>query len=103
MKAFWALLSILVLASPLLAERQLIIYDTASKRVVRTFLHGGFSPPDYRGRGDVLFDPDLTALEGVVQMKYWKYRTGAIVEMTQPEKDAVDAEIAAQFTVQGST
>ncbi len=42
-----------------------------------------------------LIDPDLSGLGGVPQ-KYWIVVGGAIVEMTQPEKDAVDAADLAQ-------
>ena len=65
---------------------------------------------------DHLVNPDLTSLvqhftsrlgrtvpyvpfRYIVDPKYWKYESGNIVEMTQPEKDAVDAaELAEQTT-----
>jgi hypothetical protein len=37
-----------------------------------------------------LVNPDLTALDGV-PTKYWKLSGNAVIEMTQTEKDAVDA------------
>ena len=51
---------------------------------------------------NVLLDPDLSALSGI-PMKYWKQSGGSVVEMSQAEKDAVDAaELIAQ-SIQEST
>ncbi len=49
--------------------------------------------PDYP-TADWLINPDLSALAAVEQ-KYWKVVGETVVEMTQPEKDAVDAAEAA--------
>ena len=49
--------------------------------------------PPYVGDPDVLIDPDITAVIGV-PVKYWKRVNDTIVEMSQAEKDAVDAAIA---------
>lgn len=46
---------------------------------------------------DWIINPDLSALTGVPQ-KYWKVVGDTVVEMTQPEKDAVDAAEAAQIS-----
>jgi len=43
---------------------------------------------------DWVINPDLTAVVGVPQ-KYWKLTGDIVSEMTQPEKDAVDAAEAA--------
>lgn len=50
--------------------------------------------PDYPS-GTWLIDPNLTGVSGVDQ-KYWKVSGDSVVEMSQGEKDAVDAAIAAQ-------
>ena len=49
--------------------------------------------PDYPV-GDWVISPDLSAVAGVPQ-KYWKLTGDIVSEMTQPEKDAVDAAEAA--------
>lgn len=67
------------------------------------------SSPDYQGQPNTLVNPDLNGLivynsngtpktpyELLVPTKYWKQMGGAIVEMTQPEKDALDVELAQQ-------
>lgn len=45
----------------------------------------------YLGRTDIVVNPDLTALDGIVPQRYWKHDTGLIVEFSQAEKDAQDA------------
>lgn len=45
----------------------------------------------YVSRTDVVINPSPPA----VPLKYWKHVAGTIVEMTQAEKDAVDASLAA--------
>ena len=47
--------------------------------------------PDFDQRTDVVINPDIAALDGVVPQKYWKHDTGSIIEYTQGEKDAQDA------------
>ncbi|MBT8428494.1 MAG: hypothetical protein KJN79_01140 [Gammaproteobacteria bacterium] len=49
--------------------------------------------PDYPVL-DWIINPDLSALTGVPQ-KYWKVVGDTVVEMTQGEKDAADAALAA--------
>ena len=51
--------------------------------------------PDYDGRTDVVVNPDISALDGIVPQKYWKHDTGAIVEYTAQEKTDQDAAEAA--------
>lgn len=51
--------------------------------------------PDYDTRTDVVINPDLSLLEGIVPIRFWKHVAGAIVEYTQAEKDAQDAAEAA--------
>jgi len=47
---------------------------------------------------DWIINPDLSALSGI-DKKYWKVVGDTVVEMTQPEKDAVDAtDLAAAKT-----
>lgn len=47
--------------------------------------------PDYP-EADYLINPDVSALEGSVPERYWKFDgVDAVVEMTQAEKDAYDA------------
>ena len=42
---------------------------------------------------DWLHNPDFSGVATVPE-KYWKHDTGAVVEMTQPEKDAVDSSVS---------
>lgn len=37
--------------------------------------------------------PDVSAVEGTVPLKYWKWNGSAVVEMSQAEKDTVDATL----------
>ncbi len=46
---------------------------------------------------DWIINPDLSALSGV-PAKYWKIVADTVVEMTQTEKDAVDAAAAVAAT-----
>lgn len=75
-----------------------VIYDELTNKILK--VERSVNTPDYEGRTDVvLFDKNNrpTNLEPLlsIPVKYWKHDNGAIVEMTQPEKDAVDAEIQA--------
>jgi len=68
-------------------------------------IHRTTTPIDYRKRmntpdfpsGTWLINPDLSALSSVAQ-KYWKVVSETVVEMTQTEKDAVDASDDATTT-----
>lgn len=71
------------------------IYDEGNDRVLD--YKKSVNTPDYQGRTDVLINPDVSALAGV-PIKYWKHSSGAVVEMSQAEKDALDqAETDAQL------
>lgn len=48
---------------------------------------------------DWIVNPDLSALAGV-PVRYWKVVGDTVVEMTTPEKDAVDAAVAAAKAAQ---
>ena len=49
---------------------------------------------DYRNNPDYIENPDLSAVVNVPKI-YWKIVNNKPVEMTQPEKDVVDAKIEA--------
>ena len=51
--------------------------------------------PNFSGDPKNIINPDLSVLNGVPTL-YWKCSGGGVVEMTQPEKDAVDASIVTQ-------
>lgn len=71
------------------------IYDEENDRIID--YKKSVNTPDYQNRADVLINPDVSALAGV-PIKYWKHSGGAVVEMTQSEKDALDqAEADAQL------
>lgn len=46
--------------------------------------------PDYESDPNVIVNPDISAL-GSVPLKYWKREKDNVLEMTQAEKDVVDA------------
>jgi len=64
-----------------------IIFDEVTKRV--TDYLKSVHTPDYTGRDDIIINPENLP---ICVMKYWKIANGQIVEMSQAEKDAVDAE-----------
>ncbi|MFX1590480.1 MAG: hypothetical protein ACFFC1_20290 [Promethearchaeota archaeon] len=45
--------------------------------------------PDYE-EGNYLINPDISLLDGIVLIKYWKVVSNNIQEMTQEEKDLID-------------
>ena len=73
------------------------IFDEAAspERVLRVVI--SVHTPDYSSRTDVVINPDLSLLEGIVPREFWKHDAGSIVEWTQAEKDAkATADAAAQ-------
>ena len=76
-----------------------VIFDEgASPQKVLGVLRAAHTP-DYDQRTDVLINPDILDLDGLVFQKYWKHDTGAIIEYTQAEKDAQDAAELASFNL----
>lgn len=71
-----------------------VIYDTGDNHVL-SYLRS-VNTPDYSERNDVVINPDLSAVIGIA-LKYWKHDNGSIVEMSQAEKDALDAAEQAAF------
>ena len=70
------------------------IYDEVTNRIVSVL--ESISAPDYAGRTDVLFAPDLSTLAGIPQ-KYWKQNAGKIITMTDQEMadlDVMEAQAA---------
>jgi len=72
-----------------------VIYDEGASPEKVLGVVRSANTPDYDQRSDVLINPDISALEGVVPQKYWKHDTGVVIEFTQGEKDAQDAADAA--------
>lgn len=68
-----------------------VIYDEVTKRV-KQYLKS-VNTPDYSSRPDVLVNPDVSTLLSIA-LRYWKVVGTLVQEMTQPEKDIVDQEIA---------
>jgi hypothetical protein len=69
-----------------------IIYDEATG-AVKSYLKSVHTPT-YSSRSDVLVNPTLPETD----LKYMKVSGGVVVEMTQEEKDAVDAALAPTYT-----
>ena len=73
----------------------IVIYDEgASPEKVLEVLPSA-NTPEYDFRTDVLVNPDLSSVQGIVPRRYWKHVAGSVVEFTQAEKDAQDAAEAA--------
>ena len=84
--------AVTVISAAAFGYRQLVIYDKATGRIVKFFPQGGFHSPDYKNRDDVIFDPDMTALENKVKQRYWKVEAGKALEMNASEKTIRDME-----------
>lgn len=85
-------IALLLLVPVVCFGSNVVIFDINTDRVVNYL--PSVSTPDFQGRSDVLINPDLTALVGV-PMRYWKHSGGVVIQMTAPERSAVDAEIVA--------
>lgn len=69
---------------------RLVIYDTITNRIKEYQPSGNEGL--YIGQPGVLIDPDISGLL-TVPIQYWIHDAGAIREMTQAEKDTLNAEI----------
>ncbi len=76
----------------------ILIYDKGAtpERILRYVREG--NPRRFKGRDDVLIDPDIRGLFKRVPLRYWKHVAGAVVEMTPGEKAAHDAAEAQKQT-----
>lgn len=73
----------------------IVVFDeTATPQKVLQVLASA-NTPDFTGRTDVVINPDLSALEGIVPVRYWKHSAGLIVEYTTAEKTQQDSDEAA--------
>lgn len=68
---------------------RIIIFNESNNRVT-SYIPSAHTP-DYAGRSDVLFNPDLSGLEDV-PIKYLMHDNGSVREMSVPEKNAIDSE-----------
>jgi hypothetical protein len=73
----------------------IVIYDEVATPQKVLQVIPSANTPEYSSRSDVLVNPDISALQGIVPLRYWKHDTGSVVEFTQAEKDAQDAAEAA--------
>lgn len=74
---------------------EIVVYDPSSPVVagrVTMYIPSG-NTPTYDGNANTLINPNLTAVSGISQ-NYWKEDSGGIVEMSQGEKDSIDAALA---------
>ena len=73
----------------------IVVYDEgASPQTVEQVISSA-NTGEYVGRTDILINPDLTAVDGVLDRKYWKVVSTDVVAMTAGEQAAVDAAEAA--------
>ncbi|MHC4843955.1 MAG: hypothetical protein ACYTEE_09160, partial [Planctomycetota bacterium] len=54
--------------------------------------------PDHTGNPDALINPDVSAVQDIVERKYWQGNRGgnSVVEMSQADKDTYDAWVASE-------
>lgn len=69
------------------------IFDETTNIVLK-YRRTGDTNEAFKARSDVLIEPNVSSLYGIIPRKYWKHSNGTIVEMTQSEKNAVDANEA---------
>lgn len=90
--AKWLLL-LMLMAAPAWAAN-VIIFDPGDPDVpnaVKAYRRS-VNTPDFRGRSDVLVNPDVSAIKvSNTPLRHWKVSGESIVEMTQAEKDLIDA------------
>ena len=79
----------------------IVVYNPSDPDVPNrvTKYHKSANTPDYNGEPNKLVNPDLAGVSGVNQL-YWKYDgVSAIVEMSQGEKDTLDAALGLSESV----
>lgn len=82
----WILLLLLMTSTAYASE---VVCFSPGNQV--SFYHKSAHTPDFAGNPNCEINPDLSSVTGVPR-KYWKKNLfGSIVEMSQAEKDAVDA------------
>lgn len=75
------------------------VYDTTNDRSKDWIVSSPIDPTYPVGVDEgAIKDPDISALLSI-PLKYWKHSGGAVVEMSQAEKDAVDAVITAAIVL----
>ena len=72
----------------------IVVFDEGASPQKVLEVHPSADTPQYDGRTDVLVNPDLAPVTGILR-KYWKVVVDAVLEYTQGEKDAQDAAEAA--------
>lgn len=72
----------------------IVRYSTSSTPNPITEYRQSVNTPEFEGFPNTLVNPNLSAVTGQ-PMKYWKHVAGAVQLMTQGERDAVDAALAA--------
>ena len=72
----------------------IVIFDEGATPQKVFAVHPSANTPDWEGRSDVLINPDLSAVDGIVDVDYWKVVAGQVVPFTAQEiadQDAADA------------
>ena len=89
------LLVLMLMATPCFASNVLIFdpNDPDVTNAVKRF-HRSVNTPDFSSRSDVLINPDLTTvLASGAPPRHWKVSLpSTVLEMTQAEKDLIDAD-----------
>lgn len=74
----------------------IVIFDEGATPEKVLEVRRSTSPRPFIGRTDVLTDPDISALDGVVPRRYWKRVGTTVVEFSAAEKTTQDTEEAAE-------
>ena len=89
------LLFVLLLLPGLAFGNTVVIFDPNDPDVPNRVTRFRTSTPgsQFGSRPDVVIDPDVSALLGVVPVRHWKVSLpDTVLEMTQVEKDLIDAD-----------
>lgn len=74
---------------------KIVVYDPGAAVVDAVIEYNpSANTPDYNSEPNKLVNPDLSLLEGIVPVLYWKRVGTTVVEMNQTEKETIDPQVA---------
>ena len=73
---------------------KIVVYDPGAAVVDAVIEYNpSANTPDYDSEPNKLVNPDLSLLEGIVPVIYWKRVGSTVVEMNQTEKETIDPQV----------
>ena len=73
---------------------KIVVYDPGAAVVDAVIEYNpSANTPDYDSEPNKLVNPDLSLLEGIVPVLYWKRVGSTVVEMNQTEKETIDPQV----------